>query len=339
MICFARGCDRGSRARSVLLAWGVALCTSLLPALYTVSADAQSWPARPVRLIVPIAAGTLTDITARLVADRLRAIWGQQIVVDNRGGAGGILGMSTLARSAPDGYTFGFVPASTLTLTPILFRNPQFDAERDIAPVAAVVTTPFMVAVHPGTGIESFGDLVSRARAQPDKLNIAVLARNTAVHLAGELLGSAAGIRLYVVPYKGATDAVASVVSGDNALTIGGIATMSGLVKAGKLRAIVVTSRQRLPGYESVPTVAETVPGFEVHGWFGIVAPTGTPAAVIEQVNRDVNAVLRMPDVVARLAEFGAYPYGGSPAAMGEFIRAERPIWAKLARDLGIQPE
>lgn len=337
--------------RSGTLFWWVALarratrasmaiaCVLAPPLMLATTAHAQSWPARPVRLIVPITAGTLTDITARLIADRLRVTLGQQIVVDNRAGAGGIVGMNALVRSAPDGYTMGFVPASVLTLTPVLFRNPQFDADRDLVPVVAVVTTPFMVAVHPGSGIESFPDLVKRARAQPDKINIAVLARNTAVHLAGELLASASGIRLYVVPYKGATDAVASVVSGENAVTIGGVATMATLARAGKLRAIATTSRERLPGHENIPTVAETVPGFEVGGWFGIVAPMGTPAEAIERINRDVNAIIQVPEVAARLVEFGAFPSGGSPAALGEFIRAERPVWAKLARDLGIQPE
>ena len=180
----------GQIARASSIARAFALCVAACPGIFAPSAHAQSWPARPVRLIVPITAGTLTDITARLIADRLRVTLGQQIIVDNRAGAGGIVGMNALVRSAPDGYTMGFVPASVLTLTPVLFRNPQFDADRDLVPVVAVVTTPFMVAVHPGSGIESFPDLVKRARAQPDKINIAVLARNTAVHLAGELLAS-----------------------------------------------------------------------------------------------------------------------------------------------------
>ena len=301
------------------------------------TALAQAWPNKPVRMITPVAAGTLTDVTARYMAAQLAELWGQGVVVDNRPSAGGVVGMTALVQAAPDGYTLGYIPGSSVMVTPLLYKNPPFDVKKDLVPVVPLSKQPFMVAVNPATGIESFGDLVKRAKAQPGKIDMATLPLYTAVHLVAELLNHAAGMKLYVVPYKGASDAVMSTVSGQTHVTVGSISTMSAFVHDRRLRAIAVTSENRLAGYENVPTVGETVPGFAISSWTAMFAPAGTPPAIVEKVNRDVTKVLETPHVAAKMADFGAYTFKGSATSLADFMDQERPMWVKLVKDLDIK--
>lgn len=302
-------------------------------------AAAQAWPSKPVRLVVPFPPGSAPDIIARLVSEKLAAAWSQPVVVDNRPGAGGIVAMSGFVRAPADGYTLTLVPASTVTLTPHLFKDPQFDVDRDLVAVANVGLSPMMIAAHPAAGVSSLTELVQRAKAQPGKLNASSPSVNTLPHLTTEMLNRAAGIELYPVPYNGSVGSATAAVTGDAVITIDGLPPLVPHVKAGKLRPIAVTSLKRLPGYESVPTAAETFPGFESVGWFVMFAPAGTPAAVVERINADVNRVTQMPDIVARFAELGVYPNPGTPREAAEFVNAQRGLWKKVVQDVGLKPQ
>lgn len=310
---------------------------ALLMALPVVSL-AQPYPARAVQVIVPFPAGSAPDIVARTLTDRLSATWGQGVVVENRPGAGGIFGMTALIKSPPTGYTLAIVPATVLTLTPFLFKEARFDVDRDIVPVAPLTTTPLVFAVRPESSIRSLADLVAMAKKSPDKVEVAVLA-NGATHYGLQYFNSVAGVKLFPVPYNGSPATLAAVLGGHHPAVFEGLAPLLGSVRAGKLTLLAVSSASRLPGYESVPTVAETYPGFTLNGWLGLFAPAGTPPGVIERANTDVNAVLRDQQVVTRLAELIFYPFAGSPAELAEFLKRERVLWTKIAREADIQPQ
>ena len=303
------------------------------------SALAQAWPTKPVRLIVPFPAGAAPDVIARLVADRLGSAWGQAVFVENRPGAGGIPGMAALVRSPADGYTLGFVPAAVATLTPELYKSPQFNFDKDLVPVAAIATGPMMIVVNQSSDIKTLDDLLKTAKAQPGKVNFAAAQTNSVPHLTGELLGRTAGTSIFTVPYSGSAAASTALLSNEVTFTVDGLPALTQYVKAGKFRALAVTSRERLPGFETVPAVGETIKGFESLGWFSIYAPTGTPASVVEQVNRDVNKAIQAPDLVARFADLGVYPKPGTPKALGTFVQEQRTFWKKAVADLGLQAQ
>jgi len=303
------------------------------------AASAQSWPAKPVRLLMPFPAGTGPDVVARLLGSRLGGIWGQQVVVENRPGAGGVAGMNALVHSAPDGYTMALVPTTVITLTPVLLKDPLFDAGRDVVPVAMVATTPFMIAVNPGVGAGTLAELIQLAREQPGKINVAVVALFSGTHLTTEMLNVAAGIRLFPVPYNGSPNAVVAAVTGQSHAIVDSIGVVAPQWRAGKLRLLAVTSPQRLPNYPDLPAVAETLPGFQMIGWVAVFAPRNVPAAIVEKVNRDVNTAIQVPELAAKLVEIGFYPSPGSAAGFAEFVKTERERWGKIARDAGVQPQ
>ncbi|MDB5930477.1 MAG: tripartite tricarboxylate transporter substrate binding protein [Polaromonas sp.] len=300
---------------------------------------AQAWPGKPVRLIVPFPAGAAPDVIARLVADRLGAAWGQAVFVENRPGAGGIPGMAALVRSPADGYTLGFVPAAVVTLTPELYKNPQFNIDTELTPVAAIGTSPMMVVVNASSDIKTLADLIASAKAQPGKVNFAAAQTNSVPHLTGEMLARATGMAMYTVPYSGSATATTALLSNEAVMTVDGLPALTQYVKAGKFRALAVTSKERLPGFDNIPTAGETVKGFESIGWFSVYAPAGTPASVVAQVNQDINKVIQAPDLVARLAELGVYPKPGSPKALAEFVQGQRAAWKKAVAELGLQPQ
>ena len=310
-----------------------------LSATLSTPALAQAWPSKPVRMIVPFPAGAAPDVIARLLADRLSTAWGQPVIVDNRPGAGGIPGISALVRAPNDGYTIGFIPAAVLTLTPELYKNPQFNADTDIVPVASVGTSPMVVVVNQTSDIKSMADLVKASRAQPGKITFAAAQLNSVPHLTGEMLGKAMGAPMMVVPYTGSPQAITALLSNEAVVTIDGLASLAPNLKAGKFRALAVMSKDRLPGFETVPVAADTFKGMESMGWFSIYAPTGTPAAVVDKVNGDVNRIVVMPDLVARFAELGVYPKTGTPKQLGEFVTEQRTLWKKVVTDLKLQPQ
>lgn len=313
--------------------------TALAITLPNSAAIAQNWPTKPVRMIVPAQAGAAPDVVARLLADRLGTALGQSVIVDNKPGAGGIPGMSALARSTNDGYTIGFVPAAMATITPLVYKNPQFNVDTDLVPVATVGISPLMLVTQAGNGINSLGDLAKNAKANPGKLNFAAPQPNSLPHLAGEMVSKAGNMGLFTVPYPGPPAAITAVLAGDATLTADGLPGLVQHIKSGKLRALGVTSAKRLPGFEDVPAVAETYPGYEAIGWFQLFVPAGTPAPVVEMINREVNKITQAPDLVARLGELGVYPRQDTVGASREFFAAQQKAMKKLVTDLGVQPQ
>ena len=322
-----------STRRLLIAAATAALALSASPAF------AQAWPGKPVRLIVPAAAGAAPDVVARLLADKLGAALGQGVVVDNRPGAGGIPGMSALARAGNDGYTIGFVPAAMATITPLVYKNPQFNPDTDLVPIATVGISPLMLVTNASNNIRTLADLAAFAKANPGKVNFAAPQPNSLPHLAGEMVSKAGDMGLFTVPYPGPPAAISAVLSGDASVTADGLPGLVQHIKSGKLRALAVTSARRLPGFEDIPAVAETYPGFEAIGWFQIFVPTGTPAAVVERLNMEINKVTQAPEFVARLADFGVYPRQDSLAMSREFFAGQQKAMKKLVTDLGVQAQ
>jgi tripartite-type tricarboxylate transporter receptor subunit TctC len=314
------------------------LLASLVLALVPGIGQAQAWPSRPVKMIVPAAAGAAPDVVARMLAERLGAALGQTVFVDNKPGAGGIPGMSALAHSAGDGYTIGFAPAAMATITPLVYKNPQFNPDTDLVSVATVGISPLLLVTLAGNGINSLADLAKYAKANPGKVNFAAPQPNSLPHLAGEMVSKAGDMGLFTVPYPGPPAAVTAVISGDAMLTADGLPGLLPHIKSGRLKALGVTSAKRLPGFD-IPTVAETYPGYEAIGWFQIMVPTGTPAAVIERINAEVNKATQGPELVAKLAELGVYPRADSVSASREFFVSQQRAMKKLVTDLGVQPQ
>jgi tripartite-type tricarboxylate transporter receptor subunit TctC len=315
------------------------LITALFLAIAAFAAHAQSWPTKTVRIIVPSPPGTAPDIITRLYVDRLAAVWGKAVIVENRPGAGGNVAMGAMVRGEKDEHVFASVMATVVTLTPHLFRDLQYNIDTDVVPVAMIGTSPMMLTVNPGLGVNSVADLVKMAKAQPGKLNFALPLLNSVPHLAGEMLGAAAGVKFYPVAYNGSVAAVTATMTGESQLYIDGLPPQVAQVRAGKLKALAVTSTNRLPGFESLPTLSESYPGLKAIGWFGVLAPAGTSAAVVSKVNADITRAILIPEVVQRFADLGVYPEPGSPQAAAEFMKAERTLWAKAVRDAGIKPQ
>jgi tripartite-type tricarboxylate transporter receptor subunit TctC len=310
-----------------------ALC--LLPAL----AAAQAWPERPVRWIITSSPGSSGDIVARLLGESLGSRWGRQVIVDNRPGAAGNIAAQAAARAAPDGYNYFFGVASTLAVNPYTFRTVPFDAERDFVAVANPGVSPFMIAVNPALPVKTVAELIALAKAQPGKLAFATSGPRNLPSITGELFKATALIEMLNVPYKGSPQAVQSVITGETQVYVDSVPALAPHIEGGRLRVIGVTSPRRVAGFESIPAVAETLPGFSAVGWFALLAPAGTPAPLVARVNQDVNAVLAQPELARRMRELGVFEGGGSPEELDRFMRAERARWQKVIRDARIEPE
>ena len=305
------------------------LCCALAAA-----ADAQQYPVRPVRLIVGFPPGGAADILGRHAAQQLTEALGQQVVVDNRGGAGGLIATETAARANPDGYTLLFTSIPHV-INPHLYRKVAYDAIRDFVPVVQFVAVPLMLATHPALPAKSVTELIAHAKASPGRINYGSGGSGSSSHLAMELLKSMAGIDLVHVPYKGVGPMITDMLAGQVRLTISSAVPLSPQVKSGRLRGLAVTSPKRSPSFPELPAIAETVRGYEVVNWFGIVAPAGTPAAVVTRINRDLNAALASPALRERLAAQGADTVGGSPEDFGKVIRVDFAKWAKVVKQSG----
>ncbi len=300
----------------------------------------QSWPTRPIRLIVSQAAGGTPDIVARVVSERLGAALGQPIVVENRPGAANMVGAQAAARSAPDGYTFFFATAAALVTNPYTFKSLPYDPVKDFAPVGVVGKAMFMILAHPGVPAKNIAELVALDRAQPGKLAFATDGPRNFSGMVAAWLNRVAGTKFLAVPYNAMPQGLQDTVAGRTQLVILAIASAAPFVKRGELRPLGISSATRAPGYEEVPPVAETFPGFDLVGWFAFVAPTGTPREAIQRTNREMDRILRDPGVAQRLRGLGFYTDGaGTPESTGEFIRAELERWGQIVRQIGIQPE
>lgn len=302
--------------------------------------QAQTYPSRPIRFIVPFAAGAgVLDIMARIVGQHLGTATGQQVVIDNRPGAGGNVGAEVAAKATPDGYTM-LMGAVALVVSPYLYAKLPFDPLTDLVPVTQVNSAPLMLVVHPSLPVKSVAELIAYAKARPGQLNYGSGGVGATPFLATELFKSMAGIDVTHVPYRGGAPALADLVAGQLSFMIENVPGTLPLVRDGKLRALAITSRQRLALVPDLPTMEEAgVPGYEMIGWNGIFVPKATPPEIVTRLNAELVRVLRSADVGEQLAKLGAVPVGDSPQQFGAFVKAESARWGKIIKDLGIKPE
>ena len=299
--------------------------------LFAGAAAAQSnYPSRTVRIIVPSPPSGGTDIVARVLAQHFSNAFGQQFFVDNRAGAGNLIGIEAAARAAPDGYTL-LVSASTIALNSVLYKKVPYDPVRDFTPITLAATAPNILVVNPKLPINSVADLIAAAKAEPGKLTYGTPGIGTSPHLCMELFKSMAGVDLQHVPYKGTAAAVTDIIGGQIDVAFATALTAKPLIDAGRLRALAVSGPRRSDALPNVPPVAEAgVPGYEAMQWYGLLAPAGTPTAVVERVHAQAIVALRSPEMKARLAADGAEPLGTTPAEFGAYIKRELDKWARV---------
>jgi tripartite-type tricarboxylate transporter receptor subunit TctC len=300
----------------------------------------QAWPTKPIHFIVPYAAGGFSDIRARKLGAELTKALGQPIVVENKGGAGGVLGTDVVAKAAPDGYTIGMGNLPPLVVNVSLMKKLPYDPQKDLAPVILIESSPLILTAGPGLPAKSVQELIALAKEKPGQLAFASSGVGGAHHLSGEMLRHATGIDIVHVAYKGGAPAAADVVAGHVPMMFEmGYAALPS-IKGGKIRALAVTSTKRLSVLPDVPTMIEAgVPGFESYNWQGVVAPAGTPREIILRLNRELNAILAQPATRELIASTGSEVGGGTPEAFGAMIRSETEKWAKVVKQAGIKPE
>jgi len=305
--------------------------------LATPPAFAQgNYPTRPIRLVVPFPAAGTTDILARAVAQHLSVVFGQQVVVDNRPGAGGNIGSDLVAKAAPDGYTLLMGTVGTHAINPSLYSRMPYDAVKDFSPVILVAGVPNVLEVNPSLPVKSVQELIAYAKTNPGKLNFASSGSGTSIHLSGELFKTMTGVQMTHVPYKGSAPALTDLVGGQVQLMFDNLPSSIAFIKAGKLRALAVTTLTRSSALPDVPTIAESgVPGFDASSWFGVLAPAGTPHEVVAKLNAEIAKWLATPEAKEKLASQGAIAFGGSPEDFARHIATESTKWAKVVKESG----
>jgi tripartite-type tricarboxylate transporter receptor subunit TctC len=310
---------------------------AVLPTLPRI-ALAQTYPTRPVRLIVTFAAGGSPDIIARLMGQWLSERLGQPIIVDNRPGAAGNIGTEIGVRAPPDGYTL-LMALSVNAINASVYNNLSFNFMRDTAPVASIASTPLIMEVNPSVPAKTVPEFIAYAKANPGKINMASGGKGAPAHVAGELFKMMAGVDMVHVPYRGDALVLPDLISGQVQVYFGVMPASLGYIRAGKLRALAVTSATRQEALPDVPTVGEFLPGFEARGWYGIVVPKATPAEIVGKLNQEINAALADPNMKKRLTDLGVAVFAGSPADFGKFIADETEKWAKVVKFAGIKAE
>ncbi len=325
-----------ARGRSVTAALFAAVLAAAVPATPALA----DYPEREVRIVVPFPAGGTTDIAARVVAAELGKTWNKPVVVDNKAGAGGNVGTAEAARAAPDGYTLLMGTVSTHAINQSVYAKLPYDPVKDFVPVTLVIPVPNILELNPAFadrhGIRNVADLIKYLKANPGSVNMASTGNGTSTHLSGELFQSMTGTRMTHVPYKGSSPALTDVMAGSADLIFDNLPSSMGFLKSGKLRPLAVTSAQRSPALPDVPTMAEAgVAGYDASSWFGLLAPAGTPAAVVDKIQRDVAAALQQPNVRAQLQAQGATPSGNTPAQFKQFMAQETAKWAEVVKKSG----
>ena len=299
----------------------------------TASVQAQSWPTKPVKFIVPFPPGGATDISARLIGQKLGDMWGQTVVIENRGGAGGGVGAAEAARATPDGYTLFFPSGSVVTANQHIYAKMSYDPEKDFVPITNVVSGPQVLVVPASAPFKSVKDLIDYGKANPGKLTFGHAGIGSQTHLAAENFVNTAQFNGLSVPYKGEGPSLVGLVGGETNFAVTNLAAALGHIAGGKLRALGVTSVAEAPQLPGVPPIGKTLPGFVNAGWFGIVAPTGTPKEIIEKVYRDAKTALDSTELKARFFTIGMAPVGNSPEDFGKAMKAETAMWAKVVRE------
>ncbi len=325
---------RHPSARARLRSFALAIATSALAATGA-GVQAQDYPTRPVRVIVPFSPGGAVDGPMRLIAQKMSERLGQQVVVENKPGAGATIGTEIVAKAAPDGYTL-LLASQTNAISASLYKHLSYDPIEDFAPISLIGREPGVLVVNPSLPVTSVAEFVAYAKARPGKVDYASSGNGSGQHLFMALFASVTGVKLNHVPYRGSAQATTDLLAGTVAAAIPGTAGMVGHIKAGKLRPLAVTGAQRSPQFPDVPTMSEAgVPGVEAYVWMGLLAPKGTPPAIVERLHREVVAALATPEVRTYMATAGIEIVGSTPAEFGTYFRAERDQWGKVVRDTG----
>src|SRR5437899_966803 len=316
----------------------VLLIAALLGGL--ADARAQAWPTRPIKVIVSFPAGSAPDIVCRFVTERLARAVGQQVIVDNRPGSGNILAGQAAARSAPDGYNFFCATAATLVSNPHTFKSLPYDPARDFVPVAMIAKGPFFVLVHPSVPVKTLAELIAYDKANPGKLAWATDGLRNFTGMMAAWLNQIAGTGIPTVPYATMPLGIQDTLAGRTQLVILAVPAAAPRIRSGELRPLAASFAKRVPGYEEVPAISETFPGFELVGWFLVVAPSGTPNGIVLRMNREKEGILKDPETLQRLRALGFFTEGAeTPAAVAEAIRADTAKWGGIVKEIGIQPE
>ena len=314
-----------------------ALCSAMAAICVAGSvAVAETYPSRYVSVVIQTAPGSGPDVIARIVADRLSQRWGQQVTILNRNGAAGLIAAQAAAAAQPDGYTL-YLPTSTaLVILPVTQPRMPVDFERDFTPIGLISESPMLIAVAPALGVNSLAELIALAKRRPGDILYAANNRGSFPHLAGEFFRSRAGIDLTFVPYPGAAAGLKDVMGGHVSMIVEGPAALGSALQTGSIKALAVTSMTRLREFPDLPTVAETIPGFQIVAWFALMARAGTPAHIVHKISQDLQAVLKEPAVMERFATLGVYPRPASPAETAEFIRSEQEALKPVIKDAGL---
>src|SRR5712671_4851771 len=322
-----------NRAAAALTA---ALAASLLAAL---PARGQQYPNKPIRIIVPFAAGGTSDILARAIGPRITEVWNQPVIVENRTGANGNVGADFVAKSAPDGYTMLLSDVGALSINPSVYTDMPFDPAKDFSPIVMVSYSPHVLAVHPSVSVANVKELIAYAKANPGKMNFANSGTGGAPHLAGVEFAARTGIQWTYIPYKGGSQAVTDVIAGNSNVIFNGMLATYPSVKGGRLKGLAVSSAQRVPSAPELPTVAETLPGFVTGSYQGLLAAAGTPRDIVTKLNGELTRILNTADMKEFLAKQGTEVRTGAPEALGSFIASEKARWEKVVKEAGIKAE
>jgi tripartite-type tricarboxylate transporter receptor subunit TctC len=328
-----------SKEGDLMVFWKAVATLGLLTCFGASGADAQEFPTRPITLIVPYTAGGGNDAMARVVADSMGATLGQQIVIENRGGAGGSIATRQVTRAAPDGYTLGLGGTGTFAIDPTLYPNVGYDPRKDFAPVGLIATSALIVLVNPSLPAKTLPEFIALAKAEPGKINYASAGSGSGIHLGTELLAYIAGIKMTHIPYKGSAPALTDLIGGHVALYFSSLPPAIGLVHDGKVRPLAVTGPTRSKAFPDVPTAAETLPGFEAVLHYGIIAPAGTPRPVIDKLNAAMRTALATREVQARIETDGAEAFPSTPEQYAADIDREETKWSEIVRRSGAKAD
>ena len=313
--------------------------TAALAAMVVCAAPAfgQAYPTKPIRIVAPSTPGDAPDVIARLVADKLSVALGQQVVVDNKPGAGGVVGSESVAKSAPDGYTLIMGNAGSHGINAAVYSRLPYDIQRDFAPVSQVAIAPNVMVINPSVPANSVAEFIAYAKSQPGKLSYASGGNGSSAHMSMELFKSMAGIDVQHIPYKGSSPALTDLIGGQVAVFIGNMPPTVPHIKSGKLRALAVTTRTRSALMPELPTIADTLPGYETVAWFGVLAPAGTPPDVVNKLSAEIGKIARSPEMREKLVAMGAEPVGGTPEEFKAVIDRDIAKWKPLAQKVGIK--